>query len=121
MRAVRRGMVLAVLVAAFTLAGCPADRYSVNAEAARIQHLTDFCLSYGIMRDTVTPFMKVDAKRVTPVLTKDMVTNYQAARNFIKPFCSPSFDPENTPFDLDNLSDQLVAIRLILLAKENEG
>ena len=110
--------VLAVMV---TVSGCAKDRYSDDAGAARIQHLTDFCLSYGIMRDAATGFIKVDAQRNDPVLTVEMVTSYASAREFIKPFCSPKFDPKNTPFDLNNLKDQLVSIRLILLAKENEG
>ena len=110
---------LAAVLAVITLAGCPADRYSVNAEAARIQHLTDFCMGYGALRDAATNFIKVDTARTTPLLTVDMVTNYQAARSFIKPFCTPTFDAENTPFDLEDLNDQLLSIRLILLAKEN--
>jgi hypothetical protein len=119
LRIVPAAVLLVIVVMLST--GCPADRYSVNAEAARIQHLTDFCLGYGALRDAATNFIKVDTQRNTPVLTADMVTSYASARAFIKPFCSPTFDPENTPFDLNNLNDQLLAIRLILLAKENEG
>jgi hypothetical protein len=120
MRALRASLFTALLVLVSMGASCPDDRYSADPAASRIQHLTDFCLGYGALRDGATNFIKVDTQRTNPVLTVDMITAYQTARTFIKPYCSATFDPVTTPFDLNTLNDQLLAIRLILLAKENE-
>jgi len=112
---------VALLVIVVALAGCGKDRYSTDPDASRIQHLTDFCLGYGALRDAATNFIKVDTVRNDPVLTVDMVTGYQSARAFIKPYCAPEFDAANASFDLNDLNEHLIKIRLILLAKENEG
>ena len=69
------------------------------------------------MRDVATDFIKVDVLRTEPVLTVGIVDAYDEARAFIKPFCNPSFDPTVSPFNLDTLSGQLKAIRLILVKR----
>lgn len=109
-----------LLLGAMFLAGCGGqDRYSNDPAAERIQRLTDFCIGYGALRDGATSFIKVDVQRDNPVLTQDVVLAYQAAREFIKPFCSPEFDPQAELFSLEALNEQLMAIRLVLLKREN--
>ncbi len=105
-----------LLVFAFT--GCPADRYSVNPESARIQALTDFCIGYGALRDAVTVQLKIDTARATPVISNSLRNNYKQAREFIKPYCSTTFDPQSDTFSLASLEDQLVNLRIILLQRE---
>jgi hypothetical protein len=110
-----------LLLGAMFLAGCGGqDRYSDDPAAERIQRLTDFCIGYGALRDAATTFIEVDVARDTPVLTVDTIMAYGAAREFIRPFCAPEFDPQNELFSLEALNEQLKAIRLVLLEKENQ-
>ena len=115
-------VVVLIGVLAFALTACGGQpRYSDDPAAARIQALTDFCLGYGVMLDVTTPFVEVDVARTTPLLSQSMVESYVAAIQFISPFCSPTFDPHTTTFDLSDLSKQLGAVRLVLLKAEEGG
>lgn len=109
-------LLLAVLVVA-SCGGQP--RYSDDPAAARIQGLTDFCIGYGALRDAATHVITVDAARTTPVLSADLVEGYAAAREFIKPYCAVSFDPQTELFDLNALKLELTKIRLVVLEQEN--
>lgn len=122
MRTLRKRILAGVLgILVGVLVGCGGQpRYSDDPEAARIQGLTDFCIGYATLRDAATNFIKIDIVRTDPVLSVDAVVGYQTSREFIKPFCSVDFDPTVSPFDLSTLEDQLVAIRIILLKKENQ-
>ncbi len=116
-RKIRSGLVLAGVL---LLSACVAGRYSDDPAAARIQALTDFCLSYGVMLDITTPFVEVDTARATPKLSQSAVEGYVTAISFISPFCNVDFDPKTTNFDLSDLSNQLKSVRLMLL-KAEEG
>jgi hypothetical protein len=118
-----RAWILAAVVAGtLMLSACGGQpRYSDDAGAARIQALTDFCSAYGVMLDLVTPFVVIDVERTTPKLSQSMVEGYHTAINVISPFCSPTFDPTMTPFDLSDLSKQLKGLRLVLLKMEEGG
>ncbi len=111
-----------ILASVLFLSACGAltgpDRYSDDPAAARIQHLTDFCIGYGSLRDAATAFLKVDVERANPVTPVDAVLAYRDARAFIKPYCDPDFDPQGEAFSLEALNEQLLAIRLILLKRE---
>jgi hypothetical protein len=112
--------VVLLAIAVGVLAGCVSEtRYSDDPATARIQYLTDFCIGYGALRDGATVFITVDEQRNTPVLTKDVVLAYRTAREFIKPYCSPKFDPQAEAFNLETLNEQLMAIRLLMLKREN--
>ncbi len=123
MRMSLRLIPLGVLLVVFTmvmLAGCGGQgRYSDDPAAARIQALEDFCIGYGALRDAATGFIEVDVARTDPVLTEDIILAYGEARAFIKPFCSPTFDPQGEAFSLEALNEQLRAIRIVLLKREN--
>ncbi len=112
-----------VLAGVLFLSACVATggaRYSTDPAAARIQALTDFCIGYGALRDAATNFILVDTARASPVLSEGLIDGYSEARSYIKPFCSPKFDPQGEAFDLDNLEKQLVKIRIVLLQREQQ-
>ena len=111
------GVLLAVLLLA-SLSGCATNRYSVDPAAVRIQQLTDFCIGYGALRDVATDMITIDNARAEPRLQQSLVEGYASARAVIRPFCSATFDAAGTPFDLDTLRAELVAIRILLIQRE---
>ena len=115
------GIYVVFVVVVIALSACGGQpRYSDDPAAARIQALTDFCTSYGVMLDITTPFIEVDVVRTAPKLSQSMVEGYNQALEVISPFCSVEFDPVVSTFDLNDLSSQLAAVRLVLL-KAEEG
>lgn len=111
-------LAIGIICVVLFLAGCAKDRYSQDEETARIQKLDDFCLLYSKTRDQATHFILVDSLRNEPILTSSMIDGFETARQFIRPFCSPEFDPLTDTFDLNRLRQELQKIRLILLQQE---